>query len=107
MPTDTTSIWGAALDRFADLLDRIESALELGDFDDPDLGELLTAAGPNPMPAFPVDPELERRATALRAEGERLAALIASRRDELAAELSTGGERRTAARRYRRAERLA
>ncbi|MEO1062696.1 MAG: hypothetical protein AAFZ07_14880 [Actinomycetota bacterium] len=107
MAADTHSIWGAALDRFADLLDRIESALELGDFDDPGLGELLTAGNPDPLPPFPVDPELQRRATALRAEGERLAGLIAARRDELGAELSTGGDRRIAARRYRRAERLA
>lgn len=107
MATDPSTIWSGALDRFADLLDRIEAALELGDFDDPDLGDLLAAGTSSPMPPLPSDPELERRAVALRAEGERLAGVIAARRDQLVAELSSGGERRTAARRYRRADRLA
>lgn len=104
---DAHAAWGAALDRFADLLDRIDSALELGDFDDPQLVAQLSDGTTTAMPPFPVDPELQRRAAVLREEGERLAGLIARRRDEMGAELAAGGERRTAARRYRRAERLA
>lgn len=104
---DTVAIWSTALDRFADLLDRIESALELGDFDDPLLVDQLSNGATTALPPFPVDADLQRRASALRQEGERLAGLIVHRRDEMGAELATGGERRTAARRYRRAERLA
>jgi hypothetical protein len=104
---DAVAVWNSALDRFADLLDRIEAALELGDFDDPLLVEQLTNGTNTSMPPLPADPELQRRANALREEGQRLAALIVGRRDEMASELAAGGERRTAARRYRRAERLA
>lgn len=104
---DPIAVWGAALDRFADLLDRIESALELGDFDDPQLVTRLANGTSTALPPFPVDPVLQRRAAALREEGERLAELIVRRRDEMGAELAAGGERRNAARRYRRAERLA
>ncbi|MEM9035353.1 MAG: hypothetical protein AAGD18_12240 [Actinomycetota bacterium] len=102
--TDTTEVWTHTLDRFADLLERIETALELGEWDAPELAEQLVTA---PMPALPPDPTLQRRAEALRAEGERLALEIARRRAELGKELEAGGERRTAARSYRRSARLA
>ena len=105
--TDARELWGTALDRFADLLDRIEHALELGDFDDPGLLEPLTQGVAHVLPPMPIDAELERRASILRDEGQRIADLVARRRDEIGFELSQGGERRHAARRYRRAERLA
>lgn len=102
--TDTAALWAHTLDRFADLLERIETAIELGDWDAPELAEQLVT---EPMPAMPDDPELQRRAAALRAEGERLAHEIARRRAALARELDSGGERRAAARSYRRSARLA
>ena len=104
---DTVAVWDSALDRFADLLARIEAALELGDFDDPELVELLAHRPDDALPPFPVDAGLQRRAAALREEGERLAALVVSRRDEIGGELAQGDDRRHAARRYRRSVRLA
>jgi hypothetical protein len=100
---DATQLWHHTLDRFADLLDRIETAIELGDWEAPALAERIATA---PMPSLPDDPELRRRAAALQAEGERLALELGRRRDEIADALSNGPERRTAARTYRRTDRL-
>lgn len=101
---DAHEIWNRTLDRFADLLERIETAIELGDWDAPDLADPIATT---PLPVLPDDAEIQRRAAALRAEGERLAHELTRRRNDVAEELSSGPGRRSAARSYRRTDRLA
>ncbi len=99
---ENTEAWEHALAAFADLLDRAEAAV-----DDEAPTEWLPA--PQGAPTRPLGsptPAQAERASRMLAEAERLASLGQQRCDAMAAELSSGDDRRRAASRYGASERL-
>ena len=94
--------WERAIGDLEELLDAVELALETGVWD-PDAFDLPAPA--DPPPGAP-SPEQRQRAAALLVEvdeaRERLTGRMAAIRDEL----DIGGQRRRAASRYARADRL-
>lgn len=103
MDAAAAEAWDQAINRLADLLDVVEEALDTDEWDH--------LAEPFELPALPPLDQAPDASTAARAhlvleDAARIVQILTVRRNDVAAELATGSDRREAAGKYAAAGRL-